>query len=81
MGEQRLSESGLVSLDVERSRKVVFLHLKMFISHSFFRSVFDNILNVQLFVTSAPSGDNYDTLSLSLALELLYKVDFNYFET
>ena len=53
----------------------------MFISDSFFRSVFDNILNVQLFVTSAPSGDNYDTLSLSLALELLYKVDFNYFET
>ena len=81
LGEQRLSESRLVSLDVERSREVVFLHLNMFISDSIFRSVFDNILNVQLFVTSAPSGDNYDTLSLSLALELLYKVDFNYFET
>ena len=37
------------------------------------RSVFDNILNIQLYVTSAPSGDSHDGLSLALALELLYK--------
>ena len=36
-----------------------------------FRSVFDNILNIQLYVTSAP-GDSHDSLSLALALELLY---------
>ena len=39
----------------------------------FCRSVFDNILNIQLYVTSAPSGDSHDGLSLALALELLYK--------
>ena len=34
--------------------------------------MFDNILNIQLYVTSAPAGDGHDGLSLALALELLY---------
>ena len=34
--------------------------------------MFDNILNIQLYVTSAPAGDSHDGLSLALALELLY---------
>ena len=35
--------------------------------------MFDNILNIQLYVTSAPAGNSHDGLSLALALELLYK--------
>ena len=38
------------------------------------RSVFSNFLTVQLYVSSGPSTDNDDTLSLALALDLLYKV-------
>ena len=38
------------------------------------RSVFSNFLTVQLYVSSGPSTANDDTLSLALALDLLYKV-------
>ena len=67
----------MVSKNAKRFRKVKQkLHdvcgtLDILISN--FRSVFDNILNVQLFVTSAPSSNDSDTISLALALELMYK--------
>ena len=38
-------------------------------------SVFTTFLTVQLFVTSGPSTSNDDTLTLALALNLLYKVN------
>ena len=68
----------LLLRDLERWVYVHFSNFQLlFISTltlSSFRSIFEGRINVQLFITSAPTSDNYDTLSLSLALELLYKV-------
>ena len=76
MGKQRLHKSRMVPTHVKKSRKVwKLLAVLLFTYDLFLRSVFNNFLNIQLFVTAAPSADNYDTISLALALELLYKVN------